>query len=188
MSKLVLFMHLSLDGFCAAPEGDLGWISYDEELQAWADNVVKTVGSPVYGRHTYELMKGYWPEVLKDPEASPHDLAHARWLEDAEKIVFSRSLKSSDWKNTRVVSGNLREEVGRLKERPGKDLVIFGSPGLSRELLNLGLVDELRLSLNPTILGKGLTAFHGLEELRKLRLLEAKIMKSGAATLHYAVH
>jgi dihydrofolate reductase len=185
MRKVVLFMHLSLDGFCAAPDGGLRWIAYDEELQAWADGVVKTVGAPVYGRVTYELMKGYWPKVLTDPKASPHDVDHARWLENTEKIVFSRTLRKEDWKNTTVVSGDIPEAVTRLKEQPGGDLVVFGSPGLARELLDVGLIDEYRLSVSPIILGRGTTAFHAQKEKGKLKLLHSRTLTSGALVLHY---
>ncbi len=97
MRKVVSFMHLSLDGFCSNSDGGLDWISYDDELQTWADDLIKnTVGAPVYGRVTYELMKSYWPTVLTDPNASARDMEHAQWLENVEKIVFSKTLKNED--------------------------------------------------------------------------------------------
>ncbi|HEX8932464.1 MAG TPA: dihydrofolate reductase family protein [Patescibacteria group bacterium] len=186
MRKVVLFMHLSLDGFCATPDGGLDWISYDDELQNWADDIIKNiVGSPLYGRVTYELMK-YWQTVLTDPNATKHDMEHAQWLENVEKIVFSKTLKKEDWNNTTVISGsNLTEEVGKLKKQPGKDLVIFGSPSLAREFIDLGLIDEYQLSVSPVILGSGKTAFHDIMKKVKLKLLRSQILKSGVATLHY---
>ena len=100
MRKLVLFMHLSLDGFAAGLNGELDWISYDGELEKYAEDIVSTVGSPLYGRVTYQLMEGYWPTVLQDSEATIHDLEHARWVEDVEKIVFSETLEKVVWNNS----------------------------------------------------------------------------------------
>jgi dihydrofolate reductase len=92
MRKLVLFMHVSLDGFAADANNGLGWISYDGELQAYADALIATVGSPVYGRVTYELMAGYWPGVLNDPNEDERSRAHAKWVDQVPKIVFSRTM------------------------------------------------------------------------------------------------
>src|SRR5690242_468841 len=91
--KVVLFMHLSLDGFAAGPNGELNFVSFDEDLQKYAEEIVSTVGSPMYGRATYQLMESYWPTVLKDSSATPYELAHARWIENVEKIVFSTTLE-----------------------------------------------------------------------------------------------
>ena len=93
MRKLVLFMHLSLDGFAADAESGLGWISYDSELQQYANGIVATVGSPIYGRTTYEMMAGYWPTVLADPEANENSKAHAQWVDQATKYVFPQQWK-----------------------------------------------------------------------------------------------
>ena len=135
MRKLVLFMHVSLDGFAADANSGLGWISYDSELQQYADGIVATVGSPVYGRLTYELMAGYWPAVLNDPDESEHSKAHARWVDKTTKIVFSKTMKKAEWNNTIVINDNIAEEINKLKQQPGKDLVIFGSPGLALKLV-----------------------------------------------------
>ena len=83
-------MHVSLDGFAASANGALDWISYDGELQQYADDIVATVGSPVYGRVTFEMMAGYWPKVLNNPNESDRNRAHAQWVDKATKIVFSR--------------------------------------------------------------------------------------------------
>lgn len=179
-------MHLSLDGYCATAEGGLDWVSYDDELQSWADELIKNiVGSPVYGRVTYELMKSYWPGVLKDQSASERDMNHAKWLENVEKIVFSKSMKNDDWNNTTFISGDLAGEINKLKDKSGKDLVIFGSPSLVKQLLDLGLIDEYHFSVSPVILGNGKSPFHNLKEKVKLKLLDSKILKSGATVLHY---
>ncbi len=185
MRKLVLFMHLSLDGFAAGPHGELDWVSYDEELEKHAEDIVSTVGSPLYGRVTYQMMEGYWPTVLQDTAATKHDLDHARWVEDVEKIVFSETLEKVEWNNTRLIKDNIAEEVLKLKQQPGKDLVIFGSPGLARSLMQLGLIDAYRLTINPVILGSGIPLFADVEDKINLKLVNSRTFRSGVVALHY---
>lgn len=185
MRKLVLFAHMSLDGFAGDKNGGLGFLSYDGELQQFADELVKTVGAPVYGKNTYHLMEGYWPTVLNDPNANGHALAHAKWVQEIPKIVFSTTLPSADWNNTTLIKGNVEEEVNKLKQQPGKDLVIFGSPGLAKSLTKLGLIDEYKLTLHPVILGEGISLFESDAPMNNLVLQESKTLGSGVVTLHY---
>ena len=188
MRKLVLFMHISLDGFAADPDRGLDFLSYDKELEQYADELVKTVGSPVYGRTTYQLMESYWPTVLKKPNASKHALEHAEWVENVPKIVFSKTLTEVTWNNTQLIKDNVTEEVKKLKQQPGKDLAIFGSPGLATTFMNLGLIDEYKLTVHPIILGNGISVFTNNTTKRTLKLLDSKTLKSGVVTLHYATN
>jgi dihydrofolate reductase len=186
MRKLVLFAHMSLDGFAGDKNGGLGFLTYNGELQQFADELMKTVGAPVYGKNTYHLMEGYWPTLLNDPNASEYEVKHAQWVQEIPKIVFSTTLESADWNNTTLIKDNIVEEVNKLKQQPGKDLVIFGSPGLAKSLMNLGLIDEYQLTLHPIILGEGNSLFDGNTQLSNLKLLESKTLGSGVVTLHYA--
>lgn len=185
MRKLVLFMHVSLDGFAADAKSGLDWISYDNELQQYADGLVATVGSPVYGRVTYELMAGYWPKVLDNPDANEHSKKHAQWVDKATKIVFSRTTKKAEWNNTIVINDNIAEEMDKLKQQPGKDLVIFGSPGLAHSFMELDLIDEYQLTINPVLLGSGKPAFQDIKNKANLKLVKATSLKSGVMGLHY---
>lgn len=186
MRKLVLFAHMSLDGFAGDAQGGLGFLSYNHELQQFAEEVVQTVGAPVYGKNTYHLMAGYWPTVLSDPNAGAGELAHARWVHEVPKIVFSTTLPGADWNNTTLISSNVVEEVNRLKQQDGKDLVIFGSPGLAKNFMNLGLIDEYKLTLHPIILGEGISLFDSNSHRSSLQLLASRTLGSGVVTLHYA--
>jgi dihydrofolate reductase len=178
-------MHISLDGFAAGPNGELDWASYDEELEKYAEGIVSTVGSPLYGRVTYQLMESYWPSVLKNPAATQHEIAHARWLENVEKVVFSKSLAKVEWNNTTLIKDNIVQEVSKLKQQPGKDLVIFGSPGLTHTFMASDLIDEYRLTVNPVILGQGMPVFKDFKDRSDLKLLNAKTFGSGVVALHY---
>jgi len=185
MRKLIVFCHLSLDGVAAIPSGDLDWISYDTELEKWAETIVAATDTAMYGKVTYELMK-YWQTVPTNPEATQHELEHAHWIEQVEKIVVSAAGMEPDWNNTRVISQNLEEEITKLKQAPGGNITIFGSPTLANSLIKLGLVDEYHLSVSPTVLGEGKFLFAGVKDAIKLKLLEEKTLGSGAVTLHYA--
>lgn len=186
MRKVVLFMHISLDGFAAGPNGELDWISYDQELEQYAEEVVSTVGAPLYGRVTYQMMESYWPTVLTNPSASKHELEHAQWVENVPKIVFSRSLDQVTWNNARLIKDNIAEEVAKLKQQPGKDLVIFGSPGLTHTFMQLDLIDEYRLTVNPIILGRGMPVFQDIPAKTELTLLNQRTFNSGVVAFHYA--
>lgn len=185
MRKLVSFAHMSLDGFAGDVNGGLDFLSYDGELQKWAAELMKTVGAPVYGKNTYQLMAGYWPTVLNNPDADKGSLEHAQWVDEIPKIVFSTTLDDANWNNTTLIKENVVEEVNRLKQQPGKDLVIFGSPGLARSFMKLGLIDEYRLTLHPVILGNGIGLFDHEITKSSLKLLETKTLQSGVVTLHY---
>ncbi|AZN42650.1 dihydrofolate reductase family protein [Paenibacillus albus] len=184
MRKLVMFMHVSLDGYASDSNGGLGWIPYNEELQKYADEVVAEVGVPVYGLATYRLMESYWPTLLDDPDATKHDIEHATWLQGVQKVVISSTLNKVEWNNTTLIKDNIAEEIKALKEQPGKDLVIFGSPGASKTLLELGLIDEFLLTICPVVLGSGKSVFDGSEKI-KLKLLSSRALQSGIIATRY---
>lgn len=185
MRNVVLFMHVSLDGFCATPNGGLDWVSYDGELEKYAEGIVSTVGAPLYGRATYQMMESYWPTVLRKESATKHERDHANWVENVPKVVFSRTLDKVEWNNTRLIKDNIVEEVTKLKQQPGKDLVIFGSPTLAHEFMRLGLIDEYQLTVSPVMLGSGTPLSIPLKEHHRLKLLSSKTLKSGVLGLHY---
>ncbi|MFB5198567.1 dihydrofolate reductase family protein [Neobacillus sp. KR4-4] len=187
MRKLVLFMHVSLDGYASDSNGGLDWIPYDEELEKYAEGIVAEVGAPVYGRTTYRMMESYWPTVLDTPNASRHDLEHAKWLQDVKKIVISGTMDKVDWNNTMLIKDNIVEEIKVLKEQPGKDLVIFGSPGAAKTLLEFGLIDEFLLTICPIVLGGGKSVFDGGSEKIRLKLLSSRTLNSGIIATRYGV-
>lgn len=186
MRNLVAFMHMSLDGFAAGPNGELDWIAYDEQLQQYAAGIVATVGTALYGCTTYHMME-YWRTMLDNPDATEHERHHAAWIEAIPKVVVSTTLHSVDWNNTTIIADQLVEEIGRLKQQPGKDIVIFGSPSLTQALAQLNLVDEYQLTVSPVLLGNGRQFFAPLVAKQALRLVSNHVFASGALGLHYQV-
>jgi dihydrofolate reductase len=182
--KIIWLMHVSLDGFVAGPNGEIDWIYLEDELFEDGHAMIKTADTALYGRVTYQLMKSYWPTAAKSSTATKHDIDHANWVNPAMKIVFSRSIKETDWQNTRIIKDHIGEEIVKLKKQPGKNMILFASPSLASMFMNLDLIDEYWFNINPIILGKGKPLFN-LSHMRKLKLLGSKTYKTGVVNLHY---
>jgi dihydrofolate reductase len=187
MRKVVSFTHMSLDGYVSAPNGEFDWITYNDELANDAGQLSRSAGAALYGRVTYKGMESYWPTVLNNPDATDHERQHAAWIENIHKVVFSRTLESVSWNNTTLIKDNVAEEVNQLKQQPGGDMLIFGSPGLTHSLARLGLIDEYRINLNPISLGSGTPLFEVSQPATKLRLTESRTLGCGVVALRYAV-
>jgi len=183
MRKLIALMHVSLDGFCAGPKGEMDWITLNDGIFADAHAMIEPMGAAVYGRTTYGMMRGYWPTLLDRDDADPEQRKHARWVERIPKLTFSRSLQSSDWNNVRLFRD--AGEMLELKKQDGAPMLIFGSPSLTHAFMALDVIDEYWLFQNPILLGDGLPFFHGQRKTR-LRLVEAKPFAGGVVRLHYA--
>ena len=185
MRRLVWLMHVSLDGFVAGPNGEIDWIYLEDEMFEDVQTLVNTADTALYGRVTYQLMESYWPTAAKGPTATKHDIDHANWLNPALKIVFSRTLKSVEWHNTRIIKDHIGEEIAKLKKQPGKNLILFASPNLASTLMNHDLIDEYWFNINPIVLHKGIPLFKDINNIHKLKLLESKTYKNGVVKLYY---
>ncbi|MNI54238.1 hypothetical protein D3C73_1091260 [compost metagenome] len=187
MRKLVLFLHSSLDGFVEGPNGemDIGWVSYDADLEKHAKEILSTADTVIWGSGTYQMMYSYWPSVSSDPTASQHERDHAEWIEQTSKIVLSTTLDKVEWNNSRLVKEDAEEEIKKLKQQPGKDMVLLGSPRLAHYLMQLDLIDEYKITVSPVLIGSGLPLFQGLKEKVNLKLIDNKTFDSGAIGLVY---
>lgn len=185
MRKIIMLIHSSLDGFVAPTDGSLDWIVYTKELEAYSHSLHDTTDAAIYGRVTYEGMKSYWPTVLSDPNSDEAARAHARWANAATKIVISKTLTESDWENTIFIGDNIAEEINKIKAQDGKDIWLLGSPSVARLLIELNLVDEYRININPSLLGGGTQLFGLLDAPRNLKLIEARAMEGGVVALRY---
>ena len=182
MRKVIYAINITLDGCC-----DHTKFNPDEETFEYFMRLLRDdAGLLVYGRKTYQLMVPYWPDIAKSQSETKEDIEFARTFVSKKKIVFSRSLAGAEDGNTRIVRTNLRDEILKLKQEPGKDILV-GGVDVPSQLMELGLIDEYRLVVIPIIAGKGRRLFEGvnLPEKRQLRLVESKTFKSGSVALHY---
>ncbi len=178
MRKVIAAMNMTIDGFCDHTAGIA-----DDELHEHYEALIRNAGILLYGRITYQLME-YWRTVLEHPEGNKSDYDFAVAMDKAPKLVFSHTLKSTDWETASIAKGSLEEEVLKLKNQTGKDILV-GSPSLIVALTKLGLIDEYQLCIHPVVIGKGLPLFKDISERTVLTLLKTKIFKSGAVTLYY---
>ena len=180
MRKLLFFMLVSLDGYFEAPNGDISWHNVDEEFNEFAIAQLDSVDTLLFGRVTYQGMASYWPTAI----ATENDPAVAGKMNAIPKIVFSRTLYNAEWNNTRLVKDNIAEEISKLKQQPGKDLIIFGSSNLAASFAEMGLIDEYRIMVSPVILGEGTPLFKGIHQQLKLKLFKTRTFGNGNV-LHY---
>lgn len=188
MRKIISLTHLSLDGFASGPNDELDWVSYDDELEQYAHAMHDVTDTVIWGRKTYEGMASYWLTVPGNPDSTAPELEHARWLDKTTKIVVSRTLDRIEWNgatNTVLIKDNIAEQINAIKQQPGKDIWFLGSTMLAQTFMQLDLIDEYRISINPTVLGEGKPLFENVTRKFPLRLLESKQFKSGVVALRY---
>ena len=179
MRKLIMWNMVTLDGsFEGANKWDIDWHdrAWGDELQQLSTDQLQSADMLLFGRVTYQGMAGYWTAESGQT---------AEFMNGIQKVVFSRTLQSADWNNTRIAQDAV-SEVKRLKEQSGKDMFIFGSADLSASLMRQGLIDEYRLGLTPIVLGSGNPLFKPLPDSIPLKLLEARALKTGCVILRYA--
>ncbi len=187
MRKIISFMHISLDGFVAGPNGEMNWIKVDEEIFDHVGKRISETDTALYGRATYQMMEGYWPTAGDGPGASKHDKEHSKWYKEAHKIVLSKTLKDASLTNTTIISDNLTDKINEIKQKAGSEILLFGSPAATHSLIQLGLIDGYWLFVNPVILGQGIPLFTGIKDKTKLKLLSTKQFTSGVTELNYTV-
>jgi len=182
MRNVIYALNITLDGCCDHTKA----VGSEEILEHYT-LLLQEVDLQVFGRKTYQLMVPYWPEVAKDPSETKASVEFARTFESIDKVVFSRSLESAEDRNTRIVRGNLHDEILTLKQERGKNILV-GGVDIPSQLIELGLVDEYRFVVQPIIAGEGRRLMEGvsLPEKLQLQLVESKILKSGCVALRYS--
>lgn len=183
MRRLKLQMQISLDGFVAGPGHEMDWMTWnwDEELNNYVTQITAPVDQILLGRN---LAAGFIPAWDGTLAKSEND-ASAQKMVNTPKLVFSKTLESSTWNNTTLVKGDLAEEVTKLKQLPGGDLIAYGGATFSTSLIINNLIDDYHLFLNPVAIGKGLSIFQMLQQYLKLKLIESKAFSCGVVALHY---
>jgi len=168
-------MMVSLDGYTESRDPDEYWFTFDEEMAAYMMDFFTTVDTFIYGRKSYEAMIAYWP---------PRDDAFARVMNETPKLVFSRTLATVEW-NSRLIPGDAAGEMRRLKQLPGKDMVLFAGADLAKTFIKEGLIDEYRIILNPVVLGAGKPLFADIAETTRLQHLWTRTFACGTNLLVY---
>jgi len=178
--KLFSFNMMSLDGFFEGPNQSIDWHRVDEEFNDFAVEQLAAIDTILFGRITYLGMLSWWPT----PMAIETDPIVAGKMNNIRKVVISTTLDNAEWNNTRLIKDNVAEEVTRLKQQPGGDLALFGSGKLMASLMQLDLIDEHRVMLNPVLLGTGTRLFQTPGE-QELRLVQSRPFKNGNVLLTY---
>jgi dihydrofolate reductase len=184
MGRLVAFTQLTVDGYFADVNGDIGWAHKDREDAEWnafVEGSANSEGPLLFGRVTYELMASYWPT----PQAAKNDPVVAERMNSRPKVVFSRRLNEASWNNTKVVKSGMLAEIRKMKKTHGKDMAILGSGSVVSQLAQEGLIDEFQIVVNPVVLGKGRPIFEGLKQKLVLKLTKTRAFRNGNILLCY---
>jgi dihydrofolate reductase len=181
MRKLLVFNLVTLDGYFEGPNRDISWHNVDAEFNEYAIDMLNSVDTLIFGRVTYELMAGYWP----NPDAIKNDPIVAGKMNALPKIVFSRTLNKVEWNNTRLLKEVVPKEIETMKQASGKDMMILGSGSIMSEFANQGLIDGYGIMVNPIILGNGTPMFKGIKDRMKLKLVKARTFRNGNVLLYY---
>ncbi len=198
MRRITMFNHITPEGLFADPNGGLGWVTQDDELNRKNAAGLSQPGAMLFGRRTYLMFESFWPHALSDAQtapdphhpghASPEIRAMAVWINESEKIVFSRSLEHVTWKNSRLIRELTPAAIEAIKQEPGSDIMVFGSGSVVSQLAPHGLIDEYQFIVDPLLLGRGQPLFRDLAASVRLDLLEARPFPSGNVMLRYAPH
>jgi dihydrofolate reductase len=181
MRKLFVFNLVTLDGYFEGPNREIDWHNVDAEFNEYAIDMLNSVDTLLFGRVTYELMASYWPT----PDAIKNDPIVAEKMNTLPKIVFSKTLDKAEWNNTSLVKDVIPKEIEKMKQVPGKDIVILGSGSIMSEFAQRGLIDEYRIMVNPIVLGDGKPLFKGIKDRLNLKLTKTRTFGNGNVLLYY---
>lgn len=199
MRRIVAFNRVSADGYFASSDGGLQWTVPEPELDKSAADNLRGQGAIMLGRKTYDMFESFWPQAAararggeaEDPHSpgrhSPQLGAMARWIDDATKIVFSKSRKTVTWKNSRLLRDVVPREVEALKREEGSDIMLFGSGSIASQLTAHRLIDEYQFIVGPLLLGTGRPLITGVPNSIRLDLAEATAFPSGNVRLRYVL-
>lgn len=187
MRKIVLSLHTTLDGFVAGPNGEMDWIKVDEEMFDLVGKFTDEADIALYGRVTYQMMDSYWPNAGRQPNATKHDIEHSQWYNKVDKIVLSKTMQGKDLNKTTFIAGDILNEVNRLKQQKGKNILIFGSPTAAHLLMAHNLIDDYWLFINPVLIGQGIPLFANIKDKVNLKHLTTKVFPCGVTGLNYKV-
>jgi dihydrofolate reductase len=185
LRKLRLQVQMSVDGCIAGPNGEMDWMVglLDDELLKYVSKITESVDTILLGRKMTDVFISFWLDMMNKPD-DPWNAFAKRMIEIA-KVVFTKTLNKSKWINTDIATGDLIEEVSKIKSQNGRDIVVYGGSSFDSSLIKEKLIDEFYLFINPVAIGNGMTIFKDLNEIQKYYLIESKVFESGIVLLRY---
>jgi len=186
MRKLRLQVEISVDGCIAGPNNEMDWLICDDECMKYIDDIAESVDTIIMGRKMVDEFISHW-SGRSNKSDDPWN-AFAKKMIEIPKIVFTKTLTKSNWINTEIANGDLKDEINKLKSQDGKDILVYGGASFDSSLIKEKLIDEFYLLVNPLIMGNGKTIFKDLKEIQKLTLIESKVFDCGLVLLHYEVN
>jgi dihydrofolate reductase len=185
MRKLKLQMQMSVDGFVAGPNGELDWMTWDwdDKIKKYVNDLIDSVDTILLGRKMTPGFVSYWTNVIADPEN--HEYPFARKMVDIPKVVFTKTLKKSEWENTEIANGDLTQEIKTLKNKKGKDIIVYGGAGFVSSLLKEGVIDEYYFFVNPAIIGDGMTISGKINSHLNLKMIRSIPFDCGIVVHQY---
>ena len=185
LRKLKLQVQMSIDGCIAGPNGEMDWMVglQDDKINKYVNELTESFGTILLGRKMADGFISYWSDVINKPDDPWYALA--KKMIEIPKVVFTKTLKKSKWINTDIATGDITDEIMKLKRQEGKDIVVYGGASFDSSLIKLGLIDEFLLFINPVAIGNGMTIFKDLNEIQEFNLVNSIAFDSGEVLLHY---
>jgi len=185
MRKLRLQVQISVDGCIAGPNNEMDWLVWDDKYIKYINDITESVDTIIMGRKMVDGFIPFWTEVMNKPDDPMN--AIAKKMIEIPKIVFTKTINKSRWINTDIATGDLKDEITKLKNQNGGDIIVYGGVSFDSSLIKEKLIDEFYLFVNPVAIGNGKTIFKDLKEIQKLTLIESKVFDCGLVLLHYEV-
>ena len=187
MRKLILLAHVSLDGFVADINGKLDKFLIGDDNLEFVCKLTDNADAALFGRMSFELLNNYWPNIKNDPNSTKSEIQYSNWYNNAMKIIFSKTLKTDSLTAATIISDNISDEIIKIKQQIGRDILIFGSPTISRLLMQLDLIDSYWIFVNPIIFGEGIPLFCSTTKTIKLKLIATKQLTNGEIAINYSL-
>lgn len=180
-------MQISLDGFVATPTGEQYWMTWnwDDILNRYVADLANSVDTLLIGRITYEGMANYWPDAATNPETTEGEREFANKMNELNKVVFSNTISTAEWCNSRIATETMETEVAKLKRQSGKDIIIYGGATIVSSLIKYGIIDEYHLFVNPVVLGTGMPIWNLISDRMNLHLIQTTTSSTGIVILCY---
>lgn len=187
MRKLALQMQMTIDGFIAGDNGELDFMvwDWDEKLKQYVSDLTETVDCIILGRKLAEGFIPHWAGVAANPDDP--EFESGKQFTNLHKVVFSKTLAKSEWEKTVLARDDLIEEITRLKNQEGKNIIVYGGATFVSALIKNRLVDDLHLFINPAVIGNGLTIFKDIDQMQSFRLVRSTSFDCGIVVLNYAL-